>query len=48
LKSLAIEPPIKPGVPDPYTPPEPAELRAEEHLQVGPITQYVTSLVKTQ
>jgi hypothetical protein len=23
LKSLAIEPPIKPGTPDPYTPPEP-------------------------
>ena len=26
LKSLAIEPPIKPGTPDPYTPPEPGQL----------------------
>lgn len=44
LKSLAKEPPIKPGTPDPYTPLQPGELRAEEHLQVGPITQYVTTL----
>ena len=47
LKSLALEPPIKPGVPDPYTPPKPGELRVEEHVQIGPITQYVTSLVRT-
>jgi arylsulfatase len=47
LKSLAIEPPIKPGTPDPYTLPQPGELRSEEHLQIGPITQYVTSLVRT-
>jgi arylsulfatase len=47
LKSLASEPPIKPGTPDPYTPPGPGELRAEEHLQIGPITQYATSLVRT-
>jgi arylsulfatase A-like enzyme len=26
LKSLAIEPPIKPGTPDLYTPPKPGEL----------------------
>jgi hypothetical protein len=47
LKSLVIEPPIKPGTPDPYQPPEPGELRTEEHLQLGVITQYVTSLVRT-
>ena len=47
LKSLTAEPPIKPGTPDPYTPPKPGELRAEEHLQVGAITQYVTSLVRS-
>jgi arylsulfatase A-like enzyme len=47
LKSLGTEPPIKPGTPDPYTPPEPGELRAEEHLQIGPITQYVTSLARS-
>ncbi|MCM2413583.1 sulfatase-like hydrolase/transferase [Streptomyces sp. RKAG290] len=44
LKSLAIEPPIKPGTPDPYTPPEPGQLVPHEHLQIGPITQYVTTL----
>ena len=48
LKSLAAEPPIKPGSPDPYTPPKPGDLRAEEHLQIGAITQYVTTLVKTR
>lgn len=47
LKSLAAEPPIKPGTPDPYTPPEPGELRPEQHLQIGVITQYVTSLTKS-
>jgi hypothetical protein len=47
LKSLAMEPPIKPGTPDPYTPPKPGELRAETHLQIGPIIQYVTSLVRS-
>jgi hypothetical protein len=47
LKSLAAEPPIKPGTPDPYPPPQPGELRAEEHLQVGPITQYVTALTRS-
>jgi arylsulfatase A-like enzyme len=46
LKSLVMEPPIKPGTPDPYTPPEPGEMRPEEHLQIGPITQFVTSLVR--
>ena len=28
----------------PYTPPKPGDLRPSEHLQIGPITQYVTSL----
>jgi arylsulfatase len=46
LKTLAAEPPIKPGTSDPYTPPRPGELRPEEHVQIGPITQYVTSLVR--
>lgn len=44
LKSLAIEPPIKAGTPDPYTPPKPGELLPVEHLQIGPIIQYVTTL----
>jgi arylsulfatase len=47
LRSLATEPPIKPGTPDPYTPPRPGELRAEEHLQVGAITQYSSFLVRS-
>ena len=47
LKSLATEPPIKPGTPDPYLPPKPGELRPEEHLELGFIIQYVTSLTKT-
>jgi hypothetical protein len=38
LRSLGVEPPIKPGTPDPYSPPEPGELQPEEHLQVGLIT----------
>ena len=44
LKTLVIEPPIPPGTPDPYTPPKPGELVPQQHLQVGPITQYVTTL----
>jgi arylsulfatase A-like enzyme len=44
LKTLAIEPPIKPGTPDPYSPPKPGEPIPQEHLQLGPITQYVTTL----
>jgi arylsulfatase A-like enzyme len=47
LKTLAMEPPIKPGTPDPYTPPRPGELRVEQHLQIGPITQYLTILAKS-
>jgi hypothetical protein len=47
LASLATEPPIKPGTPDPYTPPPSGELRVEEHINIGPITEFVTSLVKT-
>ena len=44
LMSLAAEPPIKPGTPDPYTPPKADEIHAEQYLQIGPITQYVTTL----
>jgi arylsulfatase A-like enzyme len=46
LKTFVIEPPIKPGTPDPYLPPKPGEMRPEEHLQIGVITQYVTSLTR--
>ncbi len=46
MRTLMIEPPIKPGTPDPYVPPKPGELRAEEHLQLGFITQFITTLVK--
>lgn len=48
LKSLALEPPIKPGTPDPYTPPEPGDFNVEEHIQIGPITQFVTALTRTE
>ena len=44
LKSLVIEPPVKPGNLDPYTPPEPGQLVPREHLQIGPIVQFVTTL----
>ena len=47
LSTLAKEPPIKPGTPDPYVPPKPGELRPEEHIQLGVITQFVTTLVKS-
>jgi arylsulfatase A-like enzyme len=47
MMSLAKEPPIKPGTPDPYTPPKPGELRVEEHINIGPLTQFVTTLVRT-
>ena len=33
LKTLAMEPPIKPGTPDPYTPPKPGELARRPHIQ---------------
>ena len=46
MMSLAQEPPIKPGTPDPYTPPKPGDFRIEEHINIGPITQFVTSLVR--
>jgi arylsulfatase len=42
-----MEQPIKPGTPDSYLPPKPGEMRPEEHLQIGVITQYVTSLVRS-
>jgi len=44
LRSLVVEPPIKPGTPDPYTPPGPGEMVPESYLQLGAIIQYVTSL----
>ena len=47
LKSLVVEPPIKPGTPDPYVPPKPGELRPQTHLQIGPIMQYITTLVRS-
>jgi arylsulfatase len=47
LKTLVLEPPIKPGTPDPYSPPKPGDVRMEEHVQIGAITQYVTALVRT-
>ncbi len=46
LHTLVLEPPIKPGIPDPYQPSKPGELRPEEHLQLGVITQFITTLVK--
>jgi arylsulfatase len=46
LKTLVAEPPIKAGTPDPYAPPKPGSLRPEEHIQLGAITQFVTTLVK--
>lgn len=44
MKSLMKEPPIKPGTPDPYTPPKPGTYKPETHVQIGPIIQYVTAL----
>jgi arylsulfatase len=44
LKSLAAEPPIKPGTPDPYVPPKPGDWVVEEELQVGAITKYAAVL----
>ena len=46
MKTLVAEPPIKPGTPDPYVPPKPGELLPQTHLQIGPIMQYVTTLVE--
>jgi arylsulfatase len=46
LKSLTVEPPIKTGTPDPYTPLTPGDLQAEEHLQLGAIIQYITALTR--
>ena len=45
LKTLVVEPPIKPGTPDPYTPPKPGDFVPQTHLQIGPIMQYITTLV---
>lgn len=46
LQTLVKEPPIKPGTPDPYTPPAPGEYQAQTRLELGAIAQYVTTLVK--
>jgi arylsulfatase len=46
LLSLAVEPPIKPGTPDPYTPPDSGEWQSQTSLQIGPIIQYVTQMVE--
>jgi arylsulfatase len=46
LKSSALEPPIKPGTPDPYIPPKPGEMKVEQQVHIGPITQYITVLSK--
>jgi arylsulfatase A-like enzyme len=44
LKSLAVEPPIKPGTPDPYVPPKPGEWVVQDTLEIGAITKYATML----
>jgi arylsulfatase A-like enzyme len=46
LLTLAVEPPIKPGTPDPYSPPAAGAWQSQTTLQIGPITQYVTTLVQ--
>jgi arylsulfatase A-like enzyme len=47
LLTLAMEPPIKPGTPDPCTPPPPGEWQSQTSPQIGPVIEFVTSLVKT-
>ena len=47
LTSLAKEPPIKPGTPDPYVPPKPGDFQAQTRLELGAVTHYVTTLVRT-
>ena len=46
LKSLVAEPPIKPGTPDPYTPPKPGELRPRHTCRSARSSQYITTLVQ--
>ena len=45
MKTLADELPIKPGSPDPYVPPRPDEVRREEQIQLGVVTQFVNTLL---
>jgi arylsulfatase A-like enzyme len=45
LKTLAVEPPIQAGTPDPYTPPKPG-VQPEEHVRLGLIVEYATALVR--
>jgi arylsulfatase len=47
LKTLVMEPPIKPGTPDPYEPPKPGDFLPQSHLELGPIVHYVTKLVQS-
>lgn len=44
LSSLAAEPPIKTGTPYPYEPPAAADVQIHERIQLGAITQFVTSV----
>ena len=44
LASLAVEPPIKVGTPDPYAPPATTDLQVREHIQLGAMTQFVTTV----
>lgn len=48
LASLAFEPPIKPGTPDPYTPAAAGDFEWSEQLRIGPITEYVTALIRSR
>lgn len=47
LKTLVEEPPIKPGTPDPYVPPQPGEFVPQTHLELGAVARYVTMLVQS-
>jgi len=46
VKTLMIEPAIRPGTPDPYAAPKSGEPRPGDHLQIGPIAPYVAALVR--
>ena len=43
VASLVEEPPIKVGTPDPYEPPAGGDVRLQEQLQLGAITQFITT-----
>ncbi|WP_346355384.1 arylsulfatase [Azotosporobacter soli] len=44
FKTLALEPPIKPGTPDPYVPPRPSEIKVKEYTQLGLVTECVSMI----